>query len=107
MKIVITLAFFLSALVLSAQDKQPMTSDSTKWVMHDVRHYTKRELKKFRPLVFIDGNPKSWGQFRKFEPKMDTAGMKIEIVKGQEAVARYGMKGKNGAILITTRAPSH
>ncbi len=102
MKIVLAFAFLLSALVLSAQDNQLKASDSTNWIMHDARNYSKRELKKFRPLVFIDGNAKSWRQFRKFVSTMDTTGMKFEIVKGQEAVARDGAKGNNGGILITT-----
>ncbi len=55
--------------------------------------------KKLEPLYFLDGKVFS-GDFDKISPD-DIA--HIEVIKGENAEAKYGELGKNGAILITTK----
>lgn len=53
------------------------------------------------PLMIIDGQ-----DFTKtdFENPNTIEIVKTEVFKGEEAIARYGNEGKNGVIVITTKA---
>ena len=53
-----------------------------------------------QPLYVVDGVPVASGSVNLDE--IDTSGLKIKILKGEEATALYGSKGVNGVILITT-----
>ncbi|CAA9203460.1 hypothetical protein FLA105534_04650 [Flavobacterium bizetiae] len=61
---------------------------------------TTQSDKKDKQLIIVDGvivKDKSLGELDKLDIK------KMEIFKGSEAVAKYGEKGKDGVIVITTR----
>lgn len=52
------------------------------------------------PLYFVDRVERS----PEFVTKLDSSNLKeIEIIKGQTAIERYGEKGKNGVVLITSK----
>jgi len=53
-----------------------------------------------KPLMFIDGKEASEKSLKDINP--DTI-EKMEVLKGQQAIDKYGEKGKNGVIMITTK----
>ncbi|AEH01362.1 alpha-2-macroglobulin [Lacinutrix sp. 5H-3-7-4] len=52
------------------------------------------------PLFIIDGVPVDEENFRALNPK-DI--LSINVIKGDEATAAYGNRGKNGVVIITTK----
>ena len=52
------------------------------------------------PLVFIDGKETSKKKAEEMDPEEIE---KIEVLKGDGAVEKYGKKAKDGVILITTK----
>lgn len=53
-----------------------------------------------KPLIIIDGKETSNGTLDKIDSKTIK---KMEVLKGESAINKYGEKGKNGVILITTK----
>lgn len=88
----------LLAILLILMLPTPMFAQSdtiTRVRMHDLASNQKFR----RPLMFVDGH-KSRRQMRQLQA--DNV-YKVEVIKGPDAVARYGDKGENGVILITTK----
>lgn len=52
------------------------------------------------PLYVVDGKRMNEKKFRNIDPKMIE---NIRVVRGEEAIAAYGRKAKNGAIVVTTK----
>ncbi len=52
------------------------------------------------PLYVVDGKKMNEKKFRNIDPKMIE---NIRVVRGEEAIAAYGRKAKNGAIVVTTK----
>jgi len=52
------------------------------------------------PLYVVDGKRMNEKKFRNIDPKMIE---NIRVVRGGEAIAAYGRKAKNGAIVVTTK----
>ncbi len=55
------------------------------------------------PLVFFDGKPIDKAELAKIDP---SSIHHMSVLKGNDAVAVYGDRGKNGVILITSKAKS-
>ena len=55
---------------------------------------------KGEPLYFADGKEITSEEMKKISP--DTI-EKVEVFKGEKAIEKYGEKGKNGVILLTTK----
>lgn len=53
-----------------------------------------------KPLIYIDGKKSN---SRKMEKLGGNAIEKVEIIKGDQAIEKYGEKAKDGVILITTK----
>ncbi|MDZ7613306.1 MAG: M56 family metallopeptidase [Flavobacteriaceae bacterium] len=53
-----------------------------------------------KPVIFVDGKEASEKSLKDINP--DTI-EKMEVFKGQDAIDKYGEKGKNGVIMITTK----
>ncbi len=53
-----------------------------------------------KPLLYIDGKEASDKTMEDIKPETIE---KMEVYKGQKAVEKYGEKGKNGVIMITTK----
>jgi TonB family protein len=51
-------------------------------------------------LIFVDGKEVSEEEMKKIDPKKID---RIDVLKNKELCAKYGEKGKNGVILITTK----
>jgi TonB-dependent SusC/RagA subfamily outer membrane receptor len=52
------------------------------------------------PLIFIDGKEASKEEMEKLEPDFIKS---VTVLKDDSAIKKYGKKGKNGVILITTK----
>jgi TonB-dependent SusC/RagA subfamily outer membrane receptor len=53
-----------------------------------------------KPLFIIDGKESSKDELDKIDSETIK---KVEVLKGKSAINKYGDKGKNGVILITTK----
>ncbi len=56
---------------------------------------------KGHPLFFVDGSEVSQEDLNKLDPE---SLREVEVLKGEKAIDRYGERGKNGVVLITTKA---
>ncbi len=54
-------------------------------------------------LVVLDGKLMTWKEFEKMDVKPQKI-KSINVLKGESAITKYGQKGKNGVIEITTGA---
>lgn len=52
------------------------------------------------PLIYKDGKEISMDDIKEIDPRSMKS---IDVLKGDSAIEKYGMKGKNGVILITTK----
>ncbi len=98
MRILVVLILFMCAFATQAQDtKKDLKSDSV-------------NLGKDFPkaLYVVDGikikdedaTDKTWGEVLNIPTEKITS---ITVIKGEDAIEKYGDEGKNGVILITTR----
>ena len=53
-----------------------------------------------KPLVIVDGKERSSKEMKEISPDSIE---KVEVLKGKSAIDKFGEKGKNGVILITTK----
>ncbi|CAN5377018.1 hypothetical protein BH11BAC3_BH11BAC3_19150 [soil metagenome] len=51
-------------------------------------------------LIIVDGTPMNYDQFKKIKPNEIAS---IDVLKSGESLKKYGAKGKNGVVLITTK----
>lgn len=51
-------------------------------------------------LIIVDGKTMSYNQFKKIKPDDIAA---IDVLKSDESLKKYGVKGKNGVVLVTTK----
>ncbi|MFL5788145.1 MAG: N-acetylmuramoyl-L-alanine amidase, partial [Flavisolibacter sp.] len=66
-----------------------------------------KDTSKTDPLLVIDGN--LIGKLSRYKTQLNTAAeniRSINVVKGSEAIKKYGKKGKEGIIEITSKDPS-
>lgn len=56
-----------------------------------------------KPLVILDGVEMSWSEFDKKKIEGNDISS-INVLKGEQSTAKYGEKGKNGVIIVTTKA---
>jgi TonB family protein len=67
---------------------------------NDKSDYNAQEKAKHSPLVILDDTEVSTETMKKLDPENIES---ITVLKDVSATAKYGQKGKNGVILITTR----
>ena len=53
-----------------------------------------------QPLVFVDNKEVPFEQLGKIDPKTIDH---MDVLKGKSGIEKYGAKGKNGVVLITTK----
>jgi len=53
-----------------------------------------------QPLVFVDNKEVPFEQLGKIDPKTIDH---MDVLKGKSGTEKYGAKGKNGVVLITTK----
>ncbi|MEO6721464.1 MAG: N-acetylmuramoyl-L-alanine amidase [Ferruginibacter sp.] len=51
-------------------------------------------------LIIVDGTPMNYDQFKKIKPDEIAS---IDVLKSGESLKKYGDKGKNGVVLVTTK----
>lgn len=60
----------------------------------------REKLDKYKPLYILDGKIIDEKSFRAYDSNLIKD---VKVLKGASAMAKYGDKGKNGAIVITTK----
>ncbi|MGC6430288.1 MAG: M56 family metallopeptidase [Jejuia sp.] len=65
----------------------------------DLKGNAKFKLKNNKALIFIDGKESSKKKMKKLKPEDITH---VKVLKGKSAIEKYGEKGKEGVIEITT-----
>ncbi|KAF2517369.1 TonB-dependent receptor plug domain-containing protein [Flavobacterium foetidum] len=95
-KLVISLFTMLICTIITAQAKP--ISDT---ISHNKENCkAKTTIFRKEPLYILDGVSVNAAEFSKINPN-DIESLKV--LKGKEAVAFYGTKGEDGAIIVTTR----
>ncbi len=97
MKIIITLTLFICAFAAQAQDIKVSGNDPVN---------LEKELPK--ALYIVDGikikaddtTGKTWGEVLNIPSEKITS---VTVLKGEDAIEKYGDEGKDGVILITTK----
>lgn len=85
-------------------DMQPITAGRIAAVSGDTKENVQRALRisdgKETPLVVVDGEEISVSSLEKLSPDTFES---ISVLKEEDAINRFGEKGKNGVLLITTK----
>ena len=89
-------------------DMQPTTAgriaavsgDAKAKVLQNVLHVLRASEGKETPLLVVDGEEFSVSSLDKLSPDMFES---INVLKDEDAINRFGEKGKNGVLLITTK----
>lgn len=89
-------------------DMQPTTAgriaavsgDAKAKVLQNVLHVLRASEGKETPLLVVDGEEFSVSSLDKLSPDMFES---ISVLKEEDAINRFGEKGKNGVLLITTK----
>jgi len=55
------------------------------------------------PLIILNNQPTSLANLKQLNPNSI---LKVDILKGEKATRQYGVEGKNGVIIIATKAPA-
>ena len=69
-------------------------------VLQNVLHVLRASEGKETPLLVVDGEEFSVSSLDKLSPDMFES---INVLKEEDAINRFGEKGKNGVLLITTK----
>ncbi|MDR3227096.1 MAG: hypothetical protein LBT56_05435 [Prevotellaceae bacterium] len=78
-------------------DKMKIYSDSL-LILHKINLDSNSDFWKANPLVIVDGKEMSFDEYSKIESQIG----RVTVLKNEEALKRYGAKGKNGVIIIET-----
>lgn len=85
-------------------DMQPITAGRIAAVSGDTKENVQRALRisdgKETPLVVVDGEEISVSSLEKLSADTFES---INVFKGEAAINRFGEKGKNGVLLVTTK----
>lgn len=68
-----------------------------------VRVRGKNVDKENQPLVILDGVEQDGTAGKTFEEVIPSTIKSIEVLKGEKAIEKYGDKGKNGVIIVTSK----
>ena len=88
----------------STQDQSASTSDSVKQITEKVIVlHTDQKKSSEDPLIIVNGKVISKKEMEKLDEKSITS---IDVLKDRNAISKFGKKGKNGVIIISTQASS-
>lgn len=96
-RIFLILFCVIPAISTLAQNRDTIPADTAKkFIIMDASTPSKKAA---RPLIVLNGKI-----YKRGIKTIDTTKIKsIDILKGKEAEALYGAKGKNGVVIITTK----